>query len=257
MPESIHYKIEFLHEIDLLRQCLEIQKKAWGFSAEEVLPLRMLIICTKIGGQVLGAVQREGKVIGFVNAIPGFREGSVFLHSQMMGVLPEYQNLGIGKSLKLAQRDEALNRGIDRIEWTFDPFEIRNARFNIELLGAICRRFYVNTYGITSSHLHAGLPTDRLVAEWHLSSARVKSRIGSGPSPVEQSVQVTSVEIPLDIAELRLRNPERALKVQLEFRERIMPVLCQNYFVTGFEIDTIRKKARYNLKKLSEHALRQ
>src|SRR5512132_1887696 len=124
MPEAIHYKIEFLQDIDLLRQCLEIQKKAWGFSAEEVLPLRMLIVCTKIGGQVLGAVQSEGKVIGFVNAVPGFHEGSVFLHSQIMGVLPQYQNLGIGKHLKLAQRDEALNRGIDRIEWTFDPLEV-------------------------------------------------------------------------------------------------------------------------------------
>lgn len=257
MPEAIHYKIEFLQDIDLLRQCLEIQKKAWGFSAEEVLPLRMLIVCTKIGGQVLGAVQSEGKVIGFVNAVPGFREGSVFLHSQMMGVLPQYQNLGIGKNLKLAQRDEALNRGIDRIEWTFDPLEVRNARFNIELLGAICRRFYVNTYGITSSHLHAGLPTDRLVAEWHLSSARVKSRIGSGPYPIEPSAQDSSVEIPLDVAELRLKNPQRALKVQLEFREHIMPILRQNYFVTGFEIDTTQQKARYHLKKFSEHALRQ
>ena len=257
MPEPIHYKIEFLREIDLLRQCLEIQRRAWGFAAEDVLPLRMLIVCTKIGGQVFGAVQGEGKVIGFVNAIPGFREGNVFLHSQMMGVLPEYQNLGIGKNLKLAQRDEALSRGIDRIEWTFDPLEIRNARFNIELLGAICRRFYVNTYGITSSHLHAGLPTDRLLAEWHLSSARVKSRVGSGPPAVEPGAQHTSVEIPLNIAELRLRNPEQALKVQLEFRECLMQILHQNYSVTGFEIDTTQQKARYKLNKFSEHVLSQ
>ena len=43
--------------------------------------------------------------------------------------------------LKLRQREDALARGIDLIEWTFDPLEIKNAYFNIERLGAIVRRY--------------------------------------------------------------------------------------------------------------------
>jgi len=145
MSEPISYTVEFLRDIDLLRQCVDLQRKAWGFGDEDLLPLRMLVVCTKIGGQVFGALDPNRKVLGFVNAFPGLRDGKIYLHSQMMGVLPEFQNLGIGKKLKLKQRDEAMSRGIQRVEWTFDPLETRNARFNLEILGAICRRFYVNT----------------------------------------------------------------------------------------------------------------
>src|SRR5215831_1316629 len=173
MPEALSYKIELLTNVALLRQCLEIQRRAWGFSDEDLLPIRLLVVCGKIGGHVFGALDANGRVLGFLNAFPGLRDGQVYFHSQMMGVLPEYQNLGIGRQLKLAQRAEALRQGVSRIEWTFDPLEVRNAYFNIESLGAICRRFYVDTYGTTSSQLQAGLPTDRLVAEWHLDSARV------------------------------------------------------------------------------------
>ena len=91
----------------------------------------------------------------------------------MMGVLPEYRNRGVGRLLKLAQRDDAIKTGINLIEWTFDPLELKNAFFNIERLGAIVRRYVPNQYGTTTSHLHGGLPTDRCVAEWHVSSIRV------------------------------------------------------------------------------------
>jgi len=254
MPEPIRYTIEPLTEIGLLRQCVEIQRRAWGFSDEDLLPARMLVVCTKIGGQVFGAVDSNGKLLGFLNAFPGIREGHLYLHSQMMGVLPEYQNLGIGKGLKLAQRGEALKRGIARIEWTFDPLEIRNARFNIESLAAICRRFYVNAYGTSSSHLHAGLPTDRLVAEWHLDSARVKERVlhqvrtVPGPSHLP-------VELPLDIGQLKSNDSERALRIQLEFRQRLLNLLDQGYCVTRFEIDQSSQKACYWLEPFREQIL--
>ena len=91
----------------------------------------------------------------------------------MAAVLPEFRDLGIGRRLKLAQREDALARGISLIEWTFDPLQTKNAYFNICRLGAIARRYLTDVYGSTSSPLHAGLPTDRLVAEWHLESERV------------------------------------------------------------------------------------
>ncbi len=92
----------------------------------------------------------------------------------MLAVRKEYRNGGLGRRLKLMQREEALSRGIELIEWTFDPLEIKNAYLNIEKLGAIARRYNINQYGITSSPLQGGLPSDRLIAEWWLRSKRVR-----------------------------------------------------------------------------------
>src|SRR4029077_7897361 len=119
--------------------------------------------------------------VGFAMSWPGIKTGrnstggpQPYLHSHMLAVRDHYRNRGLGAQLKLEQRREALARGIRRMEWTFDPLEIRNAHLNIHKLGAIVRSYYVNFYGVSSSRLQGGLPTDRLIAEWYLDSNRVK-----------------------------------------------------------------------------------
>ena len=101
-------------------------------------------------------------------AIPGIKEDRTpYLHSHMLGVLSDYRNAGVGRLLKSAQREDALARGIRLIEWSFDPFEAKNAYFNLEMLGAIVRR--VRSQSCTASRkspLHGDLPTDRCIAEW-------------------------------------------------------------------------------------------
>lgn len=250
MTSSPDYRVFFLEDIAQLRQCMEIQKVTWGFADEDVLPLRALIVCTKIGGQVIGAVDGDGRVLGFLNAMPGYRDGQVYLHSHMMGVRPECQNRGIGKRLKLAQREDALARGIRQIEWTFDPLEIRNARFNIELLGVVCRRYLVNVYGVTSSRLHAGLPTDRLVAEWHLDSDRVKARtererLTSNESSASSVQQAPPLEIPFNIGELRSTSPAQVLELQLAVRAKMLELFTRGFCVAGFAMDSHGQKAAY------------
>src|ERR1019366_5120641 len=111
-------------------------------------------------------------LVGFAMALPGYRDGKPYLHSHMLAVLPEYRNGGLGRRLKLAQRDDALARGFDRMEWAFDPLEIKNAHLNLVRLGAIVRRYIRDFYGPSTSLLQGGLPTDRLVAEWWLRAAR-------------------------------------------------------------------------------------
>src|SRR5438270_10853013 len=112
-------------------------------------------------------------------AIPGLKPaGTSYLHGHMLGVMPEYRDSGIGRLLKLKQREDALARSIELIEWTFDPLETKNAYFNVERLGAIVRRYVCNQYGTTTSHLHGGLPTDRCTAEWWIGSDRVNKVIG-------------------------------------------------------------------------------
>ncbi|MSO22074.1 MAG: GNAT family N-acetyltransferase [Acidobacteria bacterium] len=245
MPKPAAYRIQFLKDIHQLRQCVEIQQLAWGFSDADTVPLRSLVVCAKIGGQVFGAVDEKGQVLGFLNAFPGYQNGRVFLHSNMMGVRPEYQNYGIGRQLKLAQREEALSRGIDLVEWTFDPLEVRNARINLELLGAICHTYLINVYGVISSRLHGGLPTDRLVAEWHLNSVRVKSRLGSAPLQPPISDGLPSLDIPLNMQHLKSTAPETAARIQSGVRERMLELFERKFFASRLVIDEANHKATY------------
>src|SRR5260370_30838609 len=131
----------------------------------------MFVVEAHSGGQGLGGFDGD-KLIGYTLSVVGLRDGAVYLHSHMTGVDADYRNQGVGRMLKLFQRDEALGRGIRLIVWTFDPLEIRNAHFNLNRLGAICRQYCENLYGVTTSPLHRGFPTDRLVAGGDLGSAR-------------------------------------------------------------------------------------
>ena len=252
MPNSPSYRIEFLTDIRHLVACLDIQRKVWEFSDLDLLPLRSLVVSGRIGGQVFGAIDVGDNLLGFLTAVPGYREGKVYLHSQMMGVLPQYRNLGIGRSLKLAQRQDALSRGIPTVEWTFDPLEIRNANFNVKSLGVICRRYYVNTYGVTSSPLHGNFPTDRLLAEWHLSSPRVAARISERSFPRAVSHEVVRLELPMNIQELKTADPALAASIQMELRHRFLEHFGRGFSTTGFELDESRKIAYYLLEPFDE-----
>src|SRR5262249_19542429 len=135
-----------------LGDCVQIQREAWGLAELEVIPVRMLVTQNRVGGLVLGAFE-DGQLVGFLNAMPGIRDGTPYWYSQMLAVKLPYRNRGIGSNLKLAQRDHARQRGIHLIEWTFDPLESKNAYLNIAKLGVIARRYYVNLYCTTAYEL--------------------------------------------------------------------------------------------------------
>jgi predicted GNAT superfamily acetyltransferase len=101
-----------------------------------------------------------------------------------LAVRTEYQGLGLGKTLKWAQREEVLRRGLKLITWTYDPLQARNANLNLHALGAVGRTYIRDLYGATPAlRLEPGVPTDRLLLEWPIASARVASR-RRGPGPV-------------------------------------------------------------------------
>jgi predicted GNAT superfamily acetyltransferase len=205
-------------------EAVRLQRQIWGFEDVELLPARLFAVATRIGGQVLGAFD-GARMVGFCIAIPGVkRDGGAYLHSHMLGVIEEYRNAGIGRALKLAQREEALARGIDLVEWTFDPLELKNAFFNVERLGAIVRRYVRNQYGATSSPLHGGLPTDRCVAEWWLRSPR-------SPRPPAS----LRVSVPANIAGLRTADPERARAIQAATGASLERAFAEGLAVIGFE----------------------
>lgn len=218
-----------------LTEAVRLQKEIWGFQEIELLPVRLFVVATKVGGQVFGAFDGK-RMVGFLLAIPGVRPGGVsYLHSHMMGILPEYRDRGIGRMLKLRQREEALARGIELIEWTFDPLELKNAFFNIERLGAIVRRYVLNQYGTTTSHLHGGLPTDRCVAEWHIGSARTRAVLAGERPQIEIRERI---DVPNDIGDIRRIDPAHAREVQQRVSESFMHHFANNLAVVGFERGT-------------------
>jgi predicted GNAT superfamily acetyltransferase len=179
-----------LHSLHDFRRCVELTREVWHDTDLETEPYVTFVIAHHTGGQVLGAFDGD-LMVGFTKAFAGLRDHTPYLHSHMAAVLPAYRDRHIGRKLKLAQREDALRRGLRRIEWTFDPLETKNAHFNINRLGAIARTYIPNFYGITSSPLHRGLPTDRLLVEWHLDSPRAISAISNlSPSRTEYPVQV-------------------------------------------------------------------
>ncbi len=217
-------------------EAVQLQKTIWGFEDIDLLPVRLFVVASKVGGQAFGAYDRD-RMVGFLVAIPGIKPGpSSYLHSHMMGVLAEYRNAGVGRILKLAQRTEAVSRGIPLIEWTFDPLEIKNAYFNIERLGAIVRRFIVNQYGTTSSPLHGSLPTDRCVAEWWISSARVASLLSGDPGLRAEAG--ARIAVPAQIATLRHSNPPQARDIQKRVSEQFLEYFDKGLAVIGFERST-------------------
>jgi len=219
-----------------LSACVQLQMDVWGYGDRDVVPRRVFIVSQKIGGQVFGAFDGD-TLVGFAMALPGIARGRSYLHSHMLAVNPDYRNQGIGRRLKLAQRDEALARGIRLMEWTFDPLEIKNSFLNLAKLGAVVRRYAANFYGVSSSRLHGQVPTDRLYAEWWLDSEWVCSALERKPlvlPPVEQEIVV-----PQQISHWRHSplDQERVLDIQSSNRELFQQAFACQLAVIGFRID--------------------
>ena len=235
MSESPSIRIRDLTTPAEFEQAVEVQKHVWGFEELELLPVRLFVVASHIGGQTFGAYHGD-RMVGFLLAVPGMKPGGRFyLHSHMLGVLREYRNLGVGRMLKLRQREDALQRGIPLVEWTFDPLEIKNAYFNIERLGVVVRRYVLNQYGFTTSHLHGGLPTDRCTAEWWVASARVEAIMSGRPCP--RPAVAARIELPARIQALRREHPKQAREIQHAVSEQFLEHLGRGLAVIGFERD--------------------
>jgi predicted GNAT superfamily acetyltransferase len=263
-----------------LQACVDLQIEVWGYSDGDVIPRRMFLVAQKIGGQVIGAFDDKtgtrdqrptdedlsvgtpdqgpgtgedgdaGSMVGFAFSLPGVKTGvasrsgrpECYLHSHMLAVKEGYRNQNIGARLKLAQREDALRRGIERIEWTFDPVEIKNAFLNIHKLGAVVRRYEENFYGVSSSRLQGGLQTDRLVAEWWLASPRVEAavqgRTATSPGRAGED-WVSTIRVPATIYSWKADEEQRhlAARVQAENRSRFQEAFSRGLAVVAFTRD--------------------
>jgi predicted GNAT superfamily acetyltransferase len=199
-----------------------LQQAVWGYTDLDVDSRAILTVASRFSGQVLGAFL-ERRMIGFSLAFATLPFGR--LHSHKVGILPEYQNQGIGRKLKLAQREDALARNVSTIQWTFDPLQSRNAHLNLVRLGGIARTYIQNLYGVTTSPLHGGLPTDRLLIEWELESDRVRKILGGEVPP--QSDQVYKLRLPPP-------GERKSPETQARLRSELIARFAENYVLTGF-----------------------
>jgi predicted GNAT superfamily acetyltransferase len=238
---------------DELEACVQLQVETWGYDQTDVIPRKAFLVMQKIGGQIIGAfdtslggTSQQGdpkSLVGFAMSLPGVKSDAKngspprpYLHSHMLAVRDAYRNRGLGAQLKLEQRRDALARGIRLMEWTFDPLEIKNAFLNIHKLGVIVCGYRVNFYGVSSSRLQGGLPTDRLLAEWHLDSPRVAAILEGSPAPYQTEERIP---VPASIYQWKAseRDKERALAVQLENRQKFQQAFSRGLAVVGFVRD--------------------
>jgi predicted GNAT superfamily acetyltransferase len=240
---------------DEMDACVELQLETWGYDDSDAIPRKAFLLAKKIGGQVIGAFDSDissetpgsspanpsPNLVGFAMSLPGIKQtydGPMpYLHSHMLAVRESHRNRGIGAQLKWEQRREALSSGIRHMEWTFDPLEIKNAFLNIHRLGAISRAYHVDFYGVSSSRLQGGLPTDRLLAEWELDSSRVSEILNGHRATgykIEERIQVPAI---IDQWKASEASRNQALAVQLENRQKFRIAFSRGLAVLGFSRD--------------------
>ncbi|SRR5579885_974370 len=223
--EPANITVRSCNSHDDFKLCLDLQRRVWGYAEEDVVPTSIFVVAQHSGGHAYIAFDGE-KAVGFALAFSADRGGERYWHSHMVGILPEYQNHGVGRMLKLHQRDEAIKAGIRTIEWTFDPLELRNAYFNIGRLGAISRHYIPDCYGPSSSPVHGSLPTDRLLAVWHVAGR-------------PQLVSTEQIEVPVSsrIREFKDSGDPCAFEIQTALRNRLTELFSDGYAVVGFRRD--------------------
>lgn len=269
-----------LHTADEFRQVMDLEAQVWGFTdLNDMVTVPVFTITVKRGAILVGAFDAADRMVGFVYSIVGMKTGRQVLQwSHMLGVLPEYRNSGLGRTLKLAQRDRALAQGYELIEWTYDPLQAMNAHLNFTKLGVVAEEYHRNVYGESTSVLHKGTPTDRLVAQWWIARPHVVRRVTPGDTIDVKTheladaapVNVTHpaqkwlansdlflarderrlvLEIPMGFTELQREAPALALEWRMQTREIFETYFGKGYRVVDFHLDRPHQRGRYVLAK--------
>jgi len=216
-----------------LDEVCRIQREVWDLEDLEIVGRIQLKAVQHAGGSVLIAETEDGAIAGFAYALPARADGECFWHSDMLAVRPRFRSSGLGQALKWAQREAALARGVDRITWTFDPMQAGNAHLNLQLLGATAKTYLENFYGVTTSALHHGLPTDRLLACWDLTSSRVLARSkGESAGLVDEAERIP---IPLSWNERVKADPDQARGEQRSVGAALRSALARGLVLSGFD----------------------
>lgn len=231
--------------LEQLSECLNLQRDVFALPEVELSPVRHFVVTRNAGGFTLGAYDGD-RLAGYVLSVPAFMRGERAFYSHMTGVRREYQSLGVGGQLKWAQRERALAEGVKYIKWTFEPVKARNGYFNLEKLGAVVSEYQRNFYGTdyaasAESGKQIGLQSDRLFAEWHLESDKVKT-LAAGKKWTETRVPQAEIEIINNWDTLVETDPQAALDLQLRLRGEFEAAFGKDLVAAGFVRDELRPR---------------
>jgi predicted GNAT superfamily acetyltransferase len=251
-----------LKTLDELSQVVDLERQIWGPGYDEVVPVPILTVTVKRGGILIGAFDGD-RMVGFVYSLPALRHGRPTQWSHMLGVVEGFRSSGLGYDLKQLQRERALAMGMALIEWTFDPMQAMNAHLNFSKLGVVAEEYEENVYGNSTSPLHRGNPTDRLVAQWWIARPRqpiqpssavpVNRLISAGGWARCSEVDLTckeervSIDIPIGFGAMLGQAPELALAWRMATRQLFTAYLSSGYIVVSFVLDRNAGKGTYAL----------
>lgn len=231
--------------LEELAACVDLQREVFALPEVELSPVRHFVVTKNAGGFILGAYSNDD-LIGFVLSVPAFLRDEKAFYSHMTAVRADFQSHGVGAKLKWGQRARALELGVKCIKWTFEPWKARNAYFNLEKLGAEMSEYARNFYGIdyttaAQSAKDIGLASDRLFAEWHLTSKKVEA-LAAGESFTQSREPAAKVEVPNDWFALLAKSTDEALVVQAKIREDFEAAFAKGLVARGFERDDLSPK---------------
>ena len=213
-----------------LKATEDFQRAVWG-QDDPADNADLMLAIQHEGGLVAGAFA-DGRMLGFLFAFPGATPG--LQHSHRLGVLPQARGLGLAPRLKWFQREWCLARGVNRVRWTFDPLRTVNASLNIHVLGGTSVTYLENYYG-NMQGINLGLPSDRLLIDWHLDSPEVVARAEGLARHWEAAPVTGRVRIPADIDQLLATDPDAALAARLELREVLTAAFARGERIHGFD----------------------
>lgn len=252
------------------RACVDLQRTTWGQEFTGLVPASLLVVTRKTGGLLVGAFGPGDELVGFVLGFPGLRNGRPFHWSHMLAVHPRARGRGLGRRLKLDQRERLLERGLEVACWTYDPLVSRNAHLNLNRLGVRVTGYESDMYGTrTNSSLHGPGGTDRFTVRWDLDSERVRRTVGGqlparaedyadapvlgpeqsgGPESPFPATPRVLVEIPADVQSLKESDRDRVVSWRRLTRAALPWYLDRGYQVEGLLAAPDDDRYRYALR---------
>jgi predicted GNAT superfamily acetyltransferase len=245
--------VRSLESQDDYQQCQELESEIWG--AAIAVPAALMMVSQKVGGVTAGAFDEDGRMLGMVYGLTGPCEGRLVHWSHMLAVREEVRGLGLGRQLKLFQRDLVRALGAESMLWSFDPLEAKNAHLNINRLGALPVEYLEDLYGEPESRLHEGLGTDRFVVEWELAGTATRPEVEDGAWEAAPIVNVTAegdplaggfelpdapavrMEVPFDVQRVKAASAGAGAVWRACTRRTV-----QGYFERGYRVVAFRRE---------------
>jgi predicted GNAT superfamily acetyltransferase len=257
-------RLRSLASADEYRAAVALQIETWGEESADIVPASLMQVAAHIGGLAVGAFSDDDVLLGFAFSLQGLRAGERVHWSHMLAVHRDARGAGIGRRIKEWQRAELARRGVDRLFWTFDPLQARNAHLNLNRLGVQVLEYVVNMYGSSASRLHHGMETDRLIVSWPTGGHATEhsTAITAEPLPIltpfprpgDQRLDVGAattvptialIEIPAELDEVAARSPSTATVWRAATRRHFQWALSHRCAITGLRRDPVATRAFY------------